>query len=73
MSQMGMQMPGRRRARAATVNVYTGLMLASVACLGFAVAMTFMAGQKIGPDKGLMGPFHLHPEARPGQTLRLPD
>ena len=65
MSEMGMQMPGRRRPRASSPNVYTGLMLGAVACLVLAVVFVVMAGMKIGPaDKGAMAPFSIHEEGK---------
>ena len=75
MSQMGMQMPGRRRPRATSPNVYTGLMLGSVACLILAVVFVFAAGRKIGPadqsgKASLMTPLQIHPDGKP---VKLPE
>ncbi|MEO1129089.1 MAG: hypothetical protein AAFX05_05190 [Planctomycetota bacterium] len=70
MSQMGMQMPGRRRQTTATPNVYTGLLLASVAALATAVVFVALAGMKIGPGGDVMGAFKIHP---PDARLELKD
>jgi hypothetical protein len=62
---LGMQMPGKRRPRPTAPNVYTGLMLASVACLLTAIVIVAMAATKVGPgDKGAMGMFQVHEEGR---------
>lgn len=68
MSSLGMQMPGRQRTRPSTVNVYTGLLLAAVACLGGAIAFVFLAGMKVGPGSGVMSAVTIHPE---GEEVRL--
>jgi len=70
MSQMGMQMPGRRRQAAAGPNVYTGLLLASVAALATAIVFVTLAGMKIGPGGDIMGALKIHP---PDQRLDLGD
>lgn len=70
MSSLGMQMPGRQRVRASTVNVYTGLMLATVACLLGAITFVLLAGMKVGPGSGVMSAVQIHPE---GQPVRLED
>lgn len=50
MSQFGMQMPGGRRARAATPNVYTALMFIAVVALAAGCAVLWINGSKIAPD-----------------------
>lgn len=68
MSQMGMQMPGRRRPKATSPNVYTGLMLGAVACLTLAIVMVVMAGLKVGPAEGgkagVMTPLSIHEDGK---------
>lgn len=63
MSQYGMQMPGARKSRGASMNAYTGLLLAVVVCLGAAVGFAVYAGMKVGPGGGLMAALKLHPES----------
>ena len=65
MSQLGMQMPGAQRTRTASMNVYTGLMLAAVVSLLAAVGLVFYAGMQVGPGEGPMAALKLHP---PGQV-----
>ena len=55
MSQFGMQMPGGRAQRAASPDVYTGLLFLAVAALATACVVVFMQGSKIGPDGSAMG------------------
>lgn len=62
MSQLGMQMPGRRRSRPADPNVYTGVLLAACAALIGAIVLVGMAGMKIGPGSGPMAALTIHPE-----------
>lgn len=50
MSQFGMQMPGAKSKRAASLNVYTGLLFVAVACLVAASALAWIAGSKIAPE-----------------------
>lgn len=50
MSQFGMQMPGGARRRAATMNIYTGMVFLSVVALAVATAAMYQAGAKVGPD-----------------------
>lgn len=64
MSQFGMQMPGAQRARGASMNIYTGLMLAAVVSLLAAVGFVVYAGMQIGPGEGPMAALKLHPEGR---------
>jgi len=63
MADMGMQMPGRRRAKAAGPNVYTGLLLGAVASLAVAVVFVMLAGMKIGPGSGPMAAFKVHKDS----------
>lgn len=64
MSQLGMQMPGRRRTRPATPNVYTGMLAAAAAALIGAIVLVGMAGMKVGPGTGVMSAVQIHPEGR---------
>ncbi len=61
----GMQMPGSSRRRRATPNVYSGMLLGAVICLGAAVGFMLYAGMRVGPGGDLMGAFKLHPESGP--------
>jgi hypothetical protein len=68
MSQFGMQMPGGRMKRTASMNIYTGLLFCAV--LGLAVACGFMwtAASKVGVNGspfGLQDAAHI---ALPGQA-----
>lgn len=63
MAEMGMQMPGRRRARVASPNVYTGLLMAAVASLAVAVVFVAMAGMRIGPGEGPMAALKVHKDS----------
>jgi len=48
MSQFGMQMPGGRTKRAASMDVYTGLLLVAVLSLLAACIVLWMAGSEVG-------------------------
>jgi hypothetical protein len=61
MSQFGMQMPGARTKRAASINVYTGLLFVAVVALLAACAMAFINGKKISPNGQ---PWQIHEEGR---------
>lgn len=61
MSQFGMQMPGARTKRAASINVYTGLLFVGVVALLAACAMAYINGAKIAPDGQ---PWKIHDEGR---------
>ncbi len=65
MSQLGMQMPGRKRTRPATVNVYTGMLLAAVGALVAAVVLVGSAAMKVGPGDGVMSAIEMHPANQP--------
>lgn len=54
MSQYGMQMPGRVR-RAASMNVYTGLLFAAVVGLAVACGVMYLAAAKVGADGNPLG------------------
>ncbi|MEM1424805.1 MAG: hypothetical protein AAGH64_12495 [Planctomycetota bacterium] len=60
MSQLGMQMPGRRRTRPATPNVYTGMLAAACAALIGAIVLVGLAGIKVGPGSGVMAALTIH-------------
>jgi hypothetical protein len=65
MSQYGMQMPGGRTRRTASMDVYTGLLFCAV--LGLAVAAGFM--WKAASAVGAQGsPFQLQPEKAPSNS-----
>jgi len=61
MSQLGMQMPGARAQRAASPNVYTGLLFVAVVSLLAACAFVFLNGKKIAPGGQ---PWQIHDEGR---------
>lgn len=61
MSQFGMQMPGARTKRAASINVYTGLLFVAVACLVAATAVAYISGAKIAPEGK---PWKIHEAGR---------
>src|SRR5438093_113531 len=48
MSQFGMQMPGGRMKREASMNVYTGLLFVAVAALATASGFMWIAAKKVG-------------------------
>ena len=50
MSQFGMQMPGGRMKREASMNVYTGLLFVAVAALATACGFMWVAAKKVGVD-----------------------
>lgn len=56
-----MQMPGRQRMRAPSLNIYTGLMLCALACLITAAVLAGQAAMKVGPKGGTMNALKLHP------------
>ena len=69
MSQFGMQMPGGRARRTASMDVYTGLLFCAV--LGLAVASGFMwkAATSVAPGGSA---FQLHPDkVAQGQSLKI--
>jgi hypothetical protein len=48
MTSFGMQMPGGRGKRAASMNIYTGLLFAAVVGLAVACGFMWVAGSKVG-------------------------
>lgn len=48
MSQFGMQMPGGRMKRAASMNIYTGLLFCAVLSLAVACGFMWTAASKVG-------------------------
>lgn len=64
MSQFGMQMPGGRVRRGASMNIYTGLLFVAVVALAVACGFLYTAAGKVSPDGG---PFTLQ---KPG-SIRL--
>lgn len=55
MSQFGMQMPGGRAQRAASPDVYTGLLFLAVAALATACVVVYMQAAKVGKDGNAIG------------------
>jgi hypothetical protein len=64
-----MQMPGAKRARRATPNVYTGLLLAAVAIMAGALVVVFLQASKVAPGSGLLDVLKLQDSDR----VVLPD
>lgn len=62
MSQIGMQMPGRQRSRAPSINVYTGILFCAVVCLAGALYFAAQAALTVGPEGGFMEAMKVHPE-----------
>ncbi len=57
MSQFGMQLPGSQaQRRTPQMNVYTGLALLAVVCLGAAVAIMWREAASISGGEGAMPP-----------------
>jgi hypothetical protein len=50
MSQFGMQMPGGRMKRTASMNVYTGLLFAAVVALAVASGFMWRAASSVGKN-----------------------
>ncbi len=50
MSQFGMQMPGGRMKRSASMNIYTGLLFVAVVSLAVACGVMYMAAAKVGAN-----------------------
>jgi hypothetical protein len=69
MSQFGMQMPGGRARRMASMDVYTGLLFCAVLALGVACGFVYKAAVRAAPGGG--SPFQLHDKPRPDQSLKL--
>lgn len=55
MSQFGMQMPGGRLKRTASMNVYTGLLFLAVVALATACGFMWTAATKVGKDGSPFG------------------
>lgn len=55
MSQFGMQMPGGRARRTASMNVYTGLLFLAVVGLAVACGFMYVAASKVGVDGNPFG------------------
>jgi hypothetical protein len=55
-SQFGMQMPGGRMKRTATMNVYTGLLFLAVVALAVASGFMWQAASSVGVNGS---PFEL--------------
>ena len=71
MSQFGMTMPGAQVQRAASMNIYTGLLaLAALGLLG-ACVFVYMQGSKIAPD-GQPIQVHQFDQATKKYTITLP-
>lgn len=65
MSQFGMQMPGGRMKRSASMNVYTGLLFCAVVALAVACGFMWVSAGKVGVNGS---PFELQ---QPG-NIKLP-
>ena len=50
MSQFGMQMPGGRMKRTASMNIYTGLLFVAVVSLAVACGVIYVAAAKVGAN-----------------------
>lgn len=50
MSQFGMQMPGGRMKRSASMTVYTGLLFLAVVALAVASGFMYLAAGKVGAN-----------------------
>ena len=61
MSEFGMQMPGGRARRSASMNVYTGLLFVAVMALAIACGFLWIAGTQVGVDGS---PFKLQQAGR---------
>lgn len=57
MSQFGMQMPGGRARRGASLNVYTGLLFCAVVALAVGCGFMWMAATKVSKSPG--NPFDI--------------
>lgn len=66
MADFGMQMPGGQNRKAASANVYTGLMFAAVVALAIAVGLVWQAASAVGPRGNAFG---LQDES----SIELPD
>lgn len=55
MSQFGMQMPGGRVKRTASMNIYTGLLFCAVLALATACGFMWMAASKVGVNGNPFG------------------
>ncbi|MBX3376815.1 MAG: hypothetical protein KF678_07415 [Phycisphaeraceae bacterium] len=60
MSQFGMQMPGGRGRRSASINVYTGLLFCAVVALAVGCGFMWVAASKVSPAAG--NPFEIQPK-----------
>lgn len=56
MGQFGMQLPGGKLRRAASMNVYTGLLFAAVLALIAACGFMAQGAGKVGKDGGMFTP-----------------
>jgi hypothetical protein len=69
MSQFGMQMPGGRTRRTASMDVYTGLLFCAVLALGVACGFIYKAAATVAPGGS---PFQLHPDkVASNQSLKV--
>jgi len=57
MSQFGMQMPGGRQARAASMNVYTGLLFLATVALAAACVFMWVQGTKVAKPGSPLAPI----------------
>jgi len=61
MGELGMQMPAGRSRRAASMNIYTGLLFAAVAALAVACGIVWRAASMVGASGS---PFKMQEENR---------
>lgn len=55
MAEFGMQMPGGRKSRSATPNVYTVLLFVGTVLLAIAAGLVYRAGSIVGPEGNALG------------------
>ncbi len=67
MSQFGMQMPGGRMKRTASMNIYTGLLFCAVLALAVACGFMWVAAKKVGVNGN---PFEIQ-KIGPAGTIKI--
>ena len=74
MSQFGMQMPGGRAARAASVNAYTAMLAFAVVALAAATGVMWQAGTRVAKPGGALAPLMgIQDLPTPTTPIKLPD
>ncbi len=71
MNQYGMTMPGGQVQRAASMNIYTGLLALAALALLAACGFVYVQGAKIAPD-GQPIKVHAYDEATKKYSITLP-